>query len=99
MSNNFVGKIGNVIEAPVVVLQIISRKGWKPSRDGVQRDLYLLVDTIGDLYSIVMPHHNAIKIGEGFTIKGSISAHKMFNGQRQTHITAYSLKLKPAKRA
>jgi hypothetical protein len=98
MSNSFVGTVGNLIEAPVVVARIISRKNWKVSRDRVQRDLYILQDMVGDIFTITMPKHNAIKEGEEFCLKGTIASHAMFSGQRQTHIVAYSLKMKQGKR-
>jgi hypothetical protein len=104
MQGKLVGKVGDLVEVPVVVLRIVMRQGWKPTvtttygrtQDGkqIRRDLYVMKDRTGSIYTITMPQNGAFKNGEEFILKGNIKSCTMFCGNKQVHISPWSLVLK-----
>ena len=103
--SNVVGEQGSLVEVSVVVMRIILRKHWKStdytpygrSAEKTRRDLYVCKDRSGCVYTITIATSNAFKTGDEFVLKGTVKHNTTFNGANQSHISPWSLVLKPRK--
>ncbi len=88
--SEFVGEIGQRFAASIVVKSYIWRKGW-----GSFPRIWLLQDTSGNILTI--RSNLKFKIGQEWIFDGLVKSHRLFNGQKQTHVIDWGLILKGRK--
>lgn len=83
--SDWVGKLGQNVETNVTVKGCVWREAWGNEAPR----LYLLEDAAGNVITI----RATIKLHQGQTwgIDGKVKRQHTFNGQKQTHITGWSL--------
>lgn len=84
--SNWVGKIGENIEADITVIGYIFRPNWKD-----KSRLIILKDEAGNILTIKTV--GIFRSGQKWRIDGVVKRHHIFGGQKQTHISEWGFAL------